>query len=308
MPVYNDITELIGRTPLLALNNYTQQLGLDATILAKLEFFNPTSSVKDRAAWAMIDDAEKRGLLTPDSVIIEPTSGNTGIALAAIAASRGYRIILTMPETMSLERRALLKSFGAELVLTDGSLGMAGAIDEASALAADIEGSFIPGQFDNPANSAAHFHTTGPEIMHDTGGLLDYFVAGVGTGGTATGVGQYFREQAVDVAIVAVEPADSPVMTRGEKGPHGIQGIGAGFVPAVTDVTVFDEVIAVATEDAYECVHGVQRSEGLLVGISSGAALAAATQIARRPEAAGKTIVVVLPDTGERYLSTPLFE
>lgn len=308
MAIHQDITQLIGRTPLLALNSYTKGLDLQANIIAKLEFFNPTSSVKDRAAWAMVRDAEEKGLLNSDSVIIEPTSGNTGIGLAAIAAARGYRIILTMPETMSLERRALLKSFGAELVLTDGSLGMTGSIEEAASLAEEIPNSFIPGQFDNPANPEMHYHTTGSEIWHDTGGQVDYFVAAVGTGGTITGAGRYLKEQNPDISVVGIEPADSPVLTKGTKGPHGIQGIGAGFIPETLDTKVYDEILAAELEDAYQVAQDLQRSEGLLVGISSGAALWAATQVAKRPEAAGKNLVVVLPDTGERYLSTPLFE
>jgi len=306
--IYKDITELIGRTPLLALNAYGKELGLEAHIIAKLEFYNPTSSVKDRAAWAMVHNAEKQGLLNSDSVIIEPTSGNTGIGLAAIAAARGYRIILTMPETMSLERRALLKSFGAELVLTEGAKGMTGAIEEAAALAEEIQSSFIPGQFDNPANPEAHYRTTGPEIWQDTDGQVDYFVSGIGTGGTVSGAGSYLKEQKSDLVVVGVEPADSPVLTKGEKGPHGIQGIGAGFVPETLDTQVYDEVISVETDDAYQVARTLQRSEGLLVGISSGAALWAATEVARRADTVGKNIVVVLPDTGERYLSTPLFD
>jgi len=309
--MYQDITHIIGRTPLLALNSYGGEVGAKGRLLAKLEFLNPTSSVKDRAAWAMIHAAEKSGELTSDSVIIEPTSGNTGIGLAAIAAARGYRVILTMPDTMSLERRTLLKSFGAELVLTEGSRGMAGAIEEAALLAEEIPQSFIPGQFDNPANPEIHYRTTGPEIWDDAQGRVDYFVAGVGTGGTVTGVGRYLKEQREeqneDLVVVAVEPADSPVLSEGYKGPHQIQGIGAGFVPTILDTHVYDEVIAVETEDAYATARTLQRSEGLLVGISSGAALWAATQIARRSETADKNIVVILPDTGERYLSTPLF-
>jgi len=281
---------------------------LQGNIIAKLEFFNPTSSVKDRAAWAMIQDAEERGLLNSGSVIIEPTSGNTGIGLAALAASRGYRIILTMPETMSLERRALLKSFGAELVLTEGAKGMPGAIEEAVSLAEEIPNSFIPGQFDNSANVEAHYHTTGPEVWHDSGEQVDYFVAGVGTGGTISGAGSFLKEQNPDTFIIAVEPADSPVLSQGYKGPHGIQGIGAGFVPNILNTDIYDEILTVDLEDAYQTAQNLQRSEGLIVGISSGAALWAATQIAQRHEAAGKNIVVVLPDTGERYLSTPLFE
>ena len=308
MPIHQDLTELIGRTPLLALNSYGAKVGAQAQLIGKLEFFNPTGSVKDRAAWAMLRAAEEEGLLAPKSVIIEPTSGNTGIGLAALAAARGYRIILTMPETMSLERRALLKSFGAELVLTEGAKGMTGAIEEALKLADEVPNSFIPGQFDNPANPETHYHTTGPEIWHDTGGRVDYFVAGVGTGGTVSGAGRYLKEQNPDVVVVAVEPLDSPVLSQGYKGAHDIQGIGAGFVPDTLDVEVYDEVCVVKTDDAYATAKALQKSEGLLAGISSGAALWAAAEIAKRPEAADKNIVVVLPDTGERYLSTPLFE
>ena len=306
--IHQDITQLIGRTPLIALNNYDKQKETKGTIIAKLESFNPTSSVKDRAAWQMIHDAEQSGKLVPDSVIIEPTSGNTGIGLASIAASRGYRCILTMPETMSIERRALLKAFGAELVLTEGTKGMPGAIEEADNLAEKIENSFVPGQFVNPANPAVHYHTTGPEIWHDTGGEVDYLVAGVGTGGTITGAGRYLKEQNPHIKIIAVEPADSPMLSEGYKGPHGIQGIGAGFVPEVLDTDIYDEIITVQTTDAYDAAHELQYHEGLLTGISSGAALWAATQVAKREQAQGKNIVVVLPDTGERYLSTPLFD
>ena len=308
MAQFSSMTDMIGNTPLLTLNAYGKKLELPGTIHAKLEFYNPTSSVKDRAAWAMVRDAEEKGILTPDSVIIEPTSGNTGIGLAAIAAARGYRIILTMPETMSLERRALLKSFGAELQLTEGAKGMSGAIEAAKELAEKIPNSFIPGQFDNPANPEIHYSTTGPEIYRDTGGAIDYFVAGVGTGGTLTGAGKFLKEQNPNIKVIAVEPADSPMLSQGTKGPHGIQGIGAGFVPQILDTDVYDEVITVETDDAYESSHLVQRSEGILVGISSGAALWAASFVAQRPEVAGKNIVVVLPDTGERYLSTPLFD
>lgn len=307
MNIYRNITELIGGTPLLELVNYDRKHGLDAVILAKLESLNPAGSVKDRIARAMIDTAEADGHLKPDSVIIEPTSGNTGIGLAAVASSRGYRIILTMPETMSVERRNLLKAYGAELVLTDGALGMKGAIAKAEELAAAMPGSFIPGQFVNPANPEAHFRTTGPEIWNDTDGRVDIFVAGVGTGGTVTGVGKYLKSRNPDVRIVAVEPSASPVLTEGTAGPHKIQGIGAGFVPETLDTAVYDEVITVTNEDAFAAGKELARTEGVLAGISSGAALWAATQVAHRPENAGKTIVVLLPDTGDRYLSTPLF-
>lgn len=307
MNIYRNITELIGGTPLLELVNYDRKHGLDAVILAKLESLNPAGSVKDRIARAMIDTAEADGHLKPDSVIIEPTSGNTGIGLAAVASSRGYRIILTMPETMSVERRNLLKAYGAELVLTDGAQGMKGAIAKAEELAAAMPGSFIPGQFVNPANPEAHFRTTGPEIWNDTDGRVDIFVAGVGTGGTVTGVGKYLKSRNPDVRIVAVEPSASPVLTEGTAGPHKIQGIGAGFVPETLDTAVYDEVITVTNEDAFAAGKELARTEGVLAGISSGAALWAATQVAQRPENAGKTIVVLLPDTGDRYLSTPLF-
>lgn len=307
MNIYRNITELIGGTPLLELVNYDRKHGLDAVILAKLESLNPAGSVKDRIARAMIDTAEADGHLKPDSVIIEPTSGNTGIGLAAVASSRGYRIILTMPETMSVERRNLLKAYGAELVLTDGAQGMKGAIAKAEKLAAAMPGSFIPGQFVNPANPEAHFRTTGPEIWNDTDGRVDIFVAGVGTGGTVTGVGKYLKSRNPDVRIVAVEPSASPVLTEGTAGPHKIQGIGAGFVPETLDTAVYDEVITVTNEDAFAAGKELARTEGVLAGISSGAALWAATQVAQRPENAGKTIVVLLPDTGDRYLSTPLF-
>ncbi|MCD8062913.1 MAG: cysteine synthase A [Akkermansiaceae bacterium] len=307
MKIYRNITELVGRTPLLELANYDRRHSLDAVILAKLEAFNPAGSVKDRIALAMIDAAEASGRLKPDSVIIEPTSGNTGIGLAAVATSRGYRIILTMPETMSVERRNLLKAYGAELVLTDGTKGMQGAIAKAEELAAELPNSFIPGQFVNQANPEAHFRTTGPEIWDDTDGKVDIFVAGVGTGGTVTGVGRYLKSRNPGVKVVAVEPSASPVLTEGTAGPHKIQGIGAGFVPETLDTSVYDEVITVTNEDAFATGKELARTEGVLAGISSGAALWAATQLAKRPENAGKTIVVLLPDTGDRYLSTPLF-
>mgnify|MGYP000421625248 CR=1 FL=1 len=305
--IYKSITELIGRTPLLELTNYEKKHGLKAAILAKLEYFNPAGSVKDRIARAMIDDAERRGLLRPGSVIVEPTSGNTGIGLAMVAAARGYRVILTMPESMSVERRKLLKAYGAELVLTPGPQGMKGAIQKAEELARDIPDSFIPGQFKNPANPAVHRETTGPEIFADTDGAVDILVAGVGTGGTITGAGGYLKSRNPAVRVVAVEPADSPVLSHGEPGPHKIQGIGAGFIPDVLDTAVYDEIVRVRNEDAFETGRDLSRTEGLLAGISSGAALWAATELARRPENEGKTIVTVLPDTGERYLSTPLF-
>ena len=307
MKIYRNITELVGRTPLLELANYDRRHGLDAVILAKLEAFNPAGSVKDRIALAMIDAAESSGRLKPDSVIIEPTSGNTGIGLAAVATSRGYRIILTMPETMSVERRNLLKAYGAELVLTDGTKGMQGAIAKAEELAAELPNSFIPGQFVNQANPEAHFRTTGPEIWDDTDGRVDIFVAGVGTGGTVTGVGRYLKSRNPGVKVVAVEPSASPVLTEGTAGPHKIQGIGAGFVPETLDTSIYDEVITVTNEDAFATGKELARTEGVLAGISSGAALWAATQLAKRPENNGKTIVVLLPDTGDRYLSTPLF-
>ena len=307
MKIYRNITELVGRTPLLELVNYDRRHGLDAVILAKLEAFNPAGSVKDRIALAMIDAAEASGRLKPDSVIIEPTSGNTGIGLAAVATSRGYRIILTMPETMSVERRNLLKAYGAELVLTDGTKGMQGAIAKAEELAAELPNSFIPGQFVNQANPEAHFRTTGPEIWDDTDGRVDIFVAGVGTGGTVTGVGRYLKSRNPAVKVVAVEPSASPVLTEGTAGPHKIQGIGAGFVPETLDTSIYDEVITVTNEDAFATGKELARTEGVLAGISSGAALWAATQLAKRPETAGQTIVVLLPDPGHRYLSTPLF-
>ena len=306
--IAKSLTELIGNTPLLELTNYERRHELKAVVLVKVESFNPAGSVKDRIAKAMVEDAETRGLLKPGSVIIEPTSGNTGIGLASVAAARGYRIILTMPETMSVERRSLLKAYGAELVLTDGAKGMKGAIARAEELAAEIPDSFIPGQFVNPANPAVHRATTGPEIWRDTDGKVDIFVAGVGTGGTLTGVGEYLRQQNPAVRVVAVEPKDSPVLSEGKSGPHKIQGIGAGFVPEVLNTGVYDEVITVRSEEAFAAGRELARAEGLLAGISSGAALWAATQMAKRPENEGKTIVALLPDTGDRYLSTPLFE
>ena len=305
--IYNKATDLIGKTPLLELGNYAKANGLGARVLAKLEYFNPAGSVKDRIAKAMIDDAEERGVLKSGSVIIEPTSGNTGIGLAAVAAARGYKIIITMPETMSVERRNLMKAYGAELVLTEGAKGMKGAIAKAEELAAEIPGGFIPGQFTNPANPAYHKKTTGPEIWTDTDGKVDIFVAGVGTGGTITGVGEYLKEQNPDVKIVAVEPADSPVLSEGRGGAHKIQGIGAGFVPDTLNTGVYDEIITVKNEDAFETGRAIARSEGVLVGISSGAAVWAAAQLAKRPENKGKVIVALLPDTGDRYLSTPMF-
>ncbi|MBO4356399.1 MAG: cysteine synthase A [Clostridia bacterium] len=307
MKTYETITDLIGNTPLLKLTNYNEINGLEATIYGKLEYFNPAGSVKDRIAKAMIDDAEAKGLLKPGSVIIEPTSGNTGIGLSAIASSRGYRIILTMPETMSVERRNLLKAYGAELVLTEGSKGMKGAIEKANELAAQTPNSFIPSQFTNPANPAVHRATTGPEIWNDTDGKVDIFVAGVGTGGTITGTGEYLKSQNPNVKVVAVEPAGSPVLSKGTPGPHKIQGIGAGFVPDTLNTGVYDEIITVENEDAFATGRLLAKKEGVLVGISSGAAVWAATQLAKRPENKGKIIVALLPDTGERYLSTPMF-
>ena len=307
MKIYNTITDLIGGTPLLKLTNYIRDHHLDATIYGKLEYFNPAGSVKDRIAKAMIDDAEQKGVLKPGAVIIEPTSGNTGIGLAAVAAARGYKIILTMPETMSVERRNLLKAYGAKIVLTEGSKGMKGAIEKAQELASETPGSFIPGQFTNMANPTAHFRTTGPEIWEDTDGKVDIFVAGVGTGGTLSGVGEYLKSKNPNVKVVAVEPAGSPVLSKGTSGPHKIQGIGAGFVPDTLNTKIYDEIIAVENEDAFETGRTLARREGLLVGISSGAAVFAATELAKRPENKGKRIVVLLPDTGERYLSTPMF-
>ena len=305
--IYTSADQLIGSTPLLEVRNIEKEDGLKATVLVKLEYFNPAGSVKDRIGKAMIDDAEAKGLLKPDSVIIEPTSGNTGIGLASVAAARGYRIIIVMPETMSVERRQLMKAYGAELVLTEGSKGMKGAIAKADELAKEIPNAFIPGQFVNPANPAAHYATTGPEIWADTDGKVDFFVAGVGTGGTITGVGAYLKKQNPDVKVVAVEPETSPVLSKGTAGSHKIQGIGAGFVPDVLDTKIYDEIIPVSNEDAFATGRRMGRTEGVLVGISSGAALWAAIQLAKRPENKGKTIVALLPDTGDRYLSTALF-
>lgn len=305
--IYTSADQLIGRTPLLELTRLQKQLGLEARILAKLELFNPAGSVKDRIAKAMVDAAEAEGKLQPGATIIEPTSGNTGIGLAAVAAARGYKLILVMPETMSVERRLLAKAYGAQLELTEGAKGMKGAIERAKELSEQIPNSFIPGQFDNPANPQVHRETTGPEILQDTDGAVDFFVAGVGTGGTVTGVGQYLKEKIPGLQVVAVEPTDSPMLSKGVAGPHKIQGIGAGFVPQVLDTKVYDEILTVANEDAFETGRLLGKSEGVLVGISSGAALWAAIQLARRAENKGKTIVVLLPDTGERYLSTPLF-
>lgn len=307
MRVYQSITELIGKTPLLEVRGYEAKNELQATILVKLEYFNPAGSVKDRIANAMIERAEQEGKLKPGAVIIEPTSGNTGIGLAAVAAAKGYQVILTMPETMSVERRQLLKAYGAQIVLTDGTAGMKGAIAKANELAASIPGSFIPGQFENPANPEAHRRSTGPEIWEDTEGKVDIFVAGVGTGGTLSGVGEYLKSKNPGVKVVAVEPASSPVLSKGTAGPHKIQGIGAGFVPATLDTAVYDEIIPVENDDAFAAGNLVAKTDGVLVGISSGAALWAAAQLAKRPENKGKTIVALLPDTGDRYLSTGLF-
>ncbi len=307
MPIYESVADLIGGTPLLALKRYAQAQNLAATIAAKLEYFNPAGSVKDRVAKAMLEDAEARGELQPGATIIEPTSGNTGIGLAALAAAKGYKLCLTMPETMSIERRILLAAYGAKLVLTDGAKGMQGAIEKAEALHAATPNSYYPRQFENPANPAAHRATTGPEIWEDTGGKVDVFVAGVGTGGTVSGAGAYLKAKNPALQVIAVEPADSPVLSGGAKGSHGIQGIGAGFVPATLDTDIYDQIIAARQEDALAASRALALSEGVLAGISSGAALWAATQVAARPENAGKTIVVLLPDSGERYLSTPLF-
>ena len=306
--IYGSVDQMIGNTPLLELRNLERQRGLRARLLVKLEYLNPAGSAKDRIGLAMIDAAEREGKLGPGSVIIEPTSGNTGIGLASVAAARGYRVIIVMPDTMSVERRVLMKAYGAELVLTEGAKGMTGSIEKAEELAATIPNAFIPGQFVNPVNAKAHYETTGPEIWRDTDGDVDIFVAGVGTGGTITGVGRYLKEKKPDVKIVAVEPAGSPVLSGGKAGPHGLQGIGAGFVPAVLDTGVYDAVVTVQNEEAYEAGRLLGRSEGFLVGISSGAALHAALRLAEREENAGKTIVALLPDTGDRYLSTPLFE
>lgn len=307
MKIYTSAEQLIGKTPLLELTHIEKQLNLNAKILAKLEYFNPAGSVKDRVAKAMIDDAEKSGKLKKGSVIIEPTSGNTGIGLASVAAARGYRIIIVMPETMSVERRQIMKAYGAELVLSEGAKGMAGAIEKADELAAEIPDSFVAGQFVNPANPKAHFDTTGPEIYEDTDGNVDIFVASVGTGGTLTGVGEYLKSKNPNIKVVAVEPSSSPVLSGGKAGAHGIQGIGAGFVPDVLNTEIYDEVIAVSDDDAFKTGRLIGRSEGVLVGISSGAAIFAAIELAKHPENAGKTIAVLLPDTGDRYLSTPLF-
>lgn len=308
MKVYHTITELVGNTPLMELKNIERENALEATILAKLEYFNPAGSVKDRIAKAMIDDAEAKGLLKKDSVIIEPTSGNTGIGLASVAAAKGYRLIIAMPESMSIERRNLMKAYGAELVLTEGSKGMQGAIAKAEELAKEIPDSFIPSQFSNPANPQAHINSTGVEIWEDTDGKVDIFVAGVGTGGTLSGVGAYLKSKNPDIKIVAVEPKGSPVLSEGKAGPHKIQGIGAGFIPKTLDTNIYDEIITVENQDAFDTGKAIARKEGALVGISSGAAVWAAIQLAKRPENKGKTIVALLPDTGERYLSTPMFE
>ncbi len=305
--IYKNVLDLIGNTPLMEAENLEKELGLEARLLIKLEYLNPTGSVKDRAARAMIEDAEEKGLLKEGAVIIEPTSGNTGIGLASIAAVKGYRMILTMPDTMSVERRNILKAYGAEIVLTPGAEGMSGAIKKAKELAAEIPGSFIPGQFENPANAAAHRSSTGPEIWRDTDGQVDIFTAGVGTGGTLTGVGEYLKSQNPEIKIVAVEPADSPVLSKGTSGPHKLQGIGAGFVPEVLNTEIYDEIITVESDDAFATGRLLAKKEGILTGITSGAALWAAIQLARRPENKGKTIVALLPDSGDRYYSTPLF-
>ena len=305
--IYKSIEELIGRTPLMELSNLERKLELHATLLAKVEALNPGGSAKDRVAKRMVEDAEQAGILKAGATIIEPTSGNTGIGLAVMAAARGYRAIIVMPDSMSMERRLLMTAFGAELVLTEGAKGMTGAIEKAEELAKEIPNSFIPGQFDNPSNPAAHYETTGPEIWEDTDGKVDIFVAGIGTGGTITGTGRYLKEQNPDVKIIGVEPASSPLLTKGEAGPHGLQGIGANFVPSILDTEIYDEVITVTDEAAYEAGRTIARNEGLLVGISAGAALRAAVEVAKRPENAGKNIVVLLPDTGDRYLSTPMF-
>ena len=306
--IYKNLTELIGRTPLLEVSNYEKKNNLNSTILAKLEYFNPAGSVKDRIAFSMIVDAENKGLLKKDSVIIEPTSGNTGVGLASVGTARGYRTILVMPETMSIERRKLIKAYGAEVVLTEGAKGMKGAIAKAKELADEIDNSFIPGQFENPANPETHRKTTGPEIWSDTDGNVDIFVAGIGTGGTITGVGEFLKEQNPKIKIVGVEPESSPVLTEGHSGAHAIQGIGAGFIPNTLNTKIYDEIIKISNEDAFETAREISKTEGLLVGISSGAALKAATELAKREENINKTIVVLLPDTGERYLSTTLFE
>lgn len=307
MNVYRSITELIGHTPLLELVRFNQQAHLHATIFAKLEAFNPAGSVKDRVALSMIEDAEANGLLRPGSTIIEPTSGNTGIGLAAVATSRGYRVILTMPDTMSIERRNLLKAYGAEVILTDGSLGMKGAIEKANELAASLPNSFIPGQFSNPANPLAHEKSTGPEIWSDTDGMVDIFVAGVGTGGTLTGTARFLKSKNPHIQIIAVEPSDSPFLSKGIAGSHPLQGIGAGFIPEILDTSIYDEIITISGQEAYQTGRSLAHTEGILAGISSGAALAAAAKVAARPTNVGKNIVVLLPDTGDRYLSTPLF-
>lgn len=306
--IYKSLTQLIGNTPLLEIGNYKKEKGLKASILAKLEYFNPAGSVKDRIAFAMIEDAEKTGKLKPDSVIIEPTSGNTGIGIASVAAAKGYRVIIVMPDTMSVERRNLVKAYGAELVLTEGAMGMKGAIAKAQELFEELPNAFLTGQFENPTNPAVHKATTGPEIWNDTDGKVDIFVAGVGTGGTISGVGAYLKEKKADVKIVAVEPASSPVLSEGTAGAHKIQGIGAGFIPKTLDTSIYDEIITVTNEDAFQAGREIAKAEGMLVGISSGAAIWAAAQLAQRPENKGKNIVVLLPDTGDRYLSTELFK